>query len=378
MNTRHARALVGLAAASLAVGMASSPAQAIPAQGEKEPAYANRAHDLPNPLGDALREKQRQAIDAVIQGDATVEKNSKGERVIKLKGSKSSAKGKQSTKDKYVAWPVTRKESIFTVLTDFGAKTDRRTGGDAGPAHNQIASPDRTWDGSATDDNSTYWLPDFNRAHYQQMMFGTGESFKDFYAKQSNGRFEASGDVSDWVTVPFNEARYGHNPVDGDGTSEAEGYWNYVKDTATAWYDAQKAAGQTDAQIADYLKQFDQVDRYDYDGDGNFNEPDGYIDHFQAIHAGEGEEAGGGAQGDGRHLVAPLVRLLQQRRPHRPGTATSSAACRSAAPASGSVTTPPSPRTAAWACSPTSSATTSACPTSTTPPVATTAPASGP
>ena len=33
------------------------------------------------------------------------------------------------------------------------------------------------------------------------------------------------------------------------------------------------------------------------DGDGNFNEPDGYIDHFQAIHAGEGEEAGGGAQG---------------------------------------------------------------------------------
>ena len=298
MNTRHARTLVGLAAASLAVGMASSPAQAIPAQGEKEPAYANRAHDLPNPLGDALREKQRQAIDAVIKGDATVEKNSKGERVIKLKGSKSSAKGKRSTKDKYVSWPVTRKESIFTVLTDFGAKTDPRTGGDAGPAHNQIAQPDRTWDGSATDDNSTYWLPDFNRAHYQQMMFGSGESFKDFYAKQSNGRFEASGDVSDWVTVPFNEARYGHNPVDGDGTSEADGYWNYVKDTATAWYDAQKAAGQTDAQIAEYLKQFDQVDRYDFDGDGVYNEPDGYIDHFQAIHAGEGEEAGGGAQGE--------------------------------------------------------------------------------
>ena len=30
------------------------------------------------------------------------------------------------------------------------------------------------------------------------------------------------------------------------------------------------------------------------DSDGNFNEPDGYIDHFQAVHAGEGEEAGGG------------------------------------------------------------------------------------
>ena len=35
-----------------------------------------------------------------------------------------------------------------------------------------------------------------------------------------------------------------------------------------------------------YLAQFDVWDRYDADGDGNFNEPDGYIDHFQAVHAG--------------------------------------------------------------------------------------------
>ncbi|HET7761238.1 MAG TPA: M6 family metalloprotease domain-containing protein, partial [Phycicoccus sp.] len=63
-------------------------------------------------------------------------------------------------------------------------------------------------------------------------------------------------------------------------------------DTGNAWYDAQKASGKSDAEIKAYLAQFDKVDRYDYDGDGNFNEPDGYIDHFQAIHAGEGEEAG--------------------------------------------------------------------------------------
>ena len=60
-------------------------------------------------------------------------------------------------------------------------------------------------------------------------------------------------------------------------------------------------------------------DRYDYDGDGNFNEPDGYIDHFQSVHAGEGEETGGGAQGDERHLEPPLVRLLHQHRRHRSG-----------------------------------------------------------
>ena len=51
------------------------------------------------------------------------------------------------------------------------------------------------------------------------------------------------------------------------------------------------------AALNAYLAQYDVWDRYDYDGDGNFNEPDGYIDHFQSIHAGEGEETGGGAQG---------------------------------------------------------------------------------
>ena len=39
-------------------------------------------------------------------------------------------------------------------------------------------------------------------------------------------------------------------------------------------------------------------DRNDFDNDGNFDEPDGYIDHFQAVHAGEGEDAGGGVLGE--------------------------------------------------------------------------------
>jgi immune inhibitor A len=123
-------------------------------------------------------------------------------------------------------------------------------------------------------------------------MFGQGESFRDFYLKQSNGRFLAKGDVSDWVTLPFNEASYGSNAI-----SDPAGYWPFIEDTATAWYAAQLALGKTGAQILTYLAEFDKVDRYDFDGDGIFNEPDGYIDHFQAIHAGKGEEAGGGAQG---------------------------------------------------------------------------------
>jgi len=45
-------------------------------------------------------------------------------------------------------------------------------------------------------------------------------------------------------------------------------------------------------------KRFDTEDPYDLDGDGNTSEPDGYVDHLQIVHAGEGEEAGGGAQGE--------------------------------------------------------------------------------
>jgi immune inhibitor A len=52
------------------------------------------------------------------------------------------------------------------------------------------------------------------------------------------------------------------------------------------------ARGRTDAQIREYLAGFDSWDRNDYDADGDFAEPDGYIDHFQAVHAGEDESAG--------------------------------------------------------------------------------------
>ncbi|NYG08209.1 immune inhibitor A [Phycicoccus badiiscoriae] len=277
-------ATAAIVAASLAV-----PAQATPVSNGTEPTGANQAHDLPNPLGDAQRALRKEAVDQLVKGRATTEVRG-GQRVIKLKGNAKAPAGSKAAKDRFVSYPVEREEDIFTILTDFGAKTDPRFDATPGPVHNQIPKPDRVWDGNATDDNSTYWTSDFNRAHYQDLMFGPGESFKDFYTKQSNGRFLAKGDVSDWVQVPYNEARYG-------ARNNADGYWNYIKDTATAWYDAQKAAGKTDADVASYLAQFDKVDRYDYDGDGNFNEPDGYIDHFQAIHAGEGEEAGGGAQG---------------------------------------------------------------------------------
>lgn len=120
--------------------------------------------------------------------------NKKGMKVVKL------------GKGKFVNYDVDRHEKVFTVLAEFGTRTKSPQGGTPGPLHNQIPQPDRVYDGSATVDNTTIWKPDFSRAHYLDLMFGGGESFRDFYLKQSNGRFDTSGDVSDWVTVPYNEA----------------------------------------------------------------------------------------------------------------------------------------------------------------------------
>ena len=310
MKRRHTHVVSGLAASALVLTLAPMAASAGTTAGvaPEDPAASTARHDdLPNPLGDAQRELRKDAVDQLLAGEAkVVTKN--GTKVIEVKSKDKAERHTTAagvTKDKgpkgrtkYVQYDVNQKANILSFLVEFGDQTKPAAGGAPGPLHNKIAQPDRKMDGGATDNNSTIWKADFNRQHYFDMMFGGSESFKDFYSKQSNGRFDVEGDVSDWVKVPFNEARYGHNPVSGDGTSEAEGSWSFIADSATAWVNAQKAAGKSDAQIKAYLQSFDKWDRYDYDGDGNFDEPDGYIDHFQAIHAGEGEEAGGGAQGD--------------------------------------------------------------------------------
>ncbi|MER7330642.1 MULTISPECIES: immune inhibitor A domain-containing protein [unclassified Micromonospora] len=283
MRRRVTAGLASAAAALLAAGVVSAPASGAPAA-DPAPGSDKAKHgrdNLPDPKSDQQRELRKKAIADLLSGKAKLQTRN-GSKVIQVKD------------DLFVEYQQAPKtDPIFTMLVEFGDQTDPRTGGTAGPLRNQIAEPDRNWDGSGSDDNSTLWRPDFNRAHYQDMMFGPGESMRDFYYKQSGGRYTVNGDVSDWVKVPYNEARYGSNAI-----SEADGYWNFIKDSATAWYQSEVAAGKTPEQIKQYLAQFDIWDRYDFDGDGDFNEPDGYIDHFQAVHAGEGEEAGGGAQGE--------------------------------------------------------------------------------
>ena len=114
------------------------------------------------------------------------------------------------------------------------------------------------------------------------------------------------------------------------------------------------------------LATFDVLDRYDFDGDGEFDEPDGYLDRFQIVHAG-----GDQADGDPIHGEDAIwshrwyVDHPDRRRPARRTTGRRHPDRHT--PASGSATTPSRPRTAGCRRSPTSTATTWACPTTTTP-----------
>ncbi|MHA5049861.1 immune inhibitor A domain-containing protein [Streptomyces sp. SD15] len=243
---------------------------------DPQSAKNQQEHDLDGPLSKTQEAQRQEALNQVISGEAEV-KDRDGSKVVQLDSRKGDSK--------YVELGREKTDKIFTILVEFGDQIDSRYGGTVGPAHNEIAEPDRA------QDNSTAWQADYNQAHFQDLYFGSGTaSMKTFYEKQSSGRYSVEGEVSDWVKVPYNEARYGSN----DATT---GAWYAVQDGVTAWVADQEAAGQTDAEIKAQLAEYDQWDRYDYDGDGDFNESDGYIDHFQIVHAGEDESAGGGAQG---------------------------------------------------------------------------------
>jgi immune inhibitor A len=246
---------------------------------DPQPAKGMAEHDLEGPLSKTQAAQRQEALNRVISGEAQV-KERDGSKVVELPSRKGDSK--------FVELGREKTDKIFTILVEFGDEVDSRYGGTPGPLHNQIAEPDRS------KDNSTAWKADYNREHFQELYFGSGTgSMKTYYEKQSSGRYSIDGEVSDWVKVPYNEARYGSNKCDPDNCA-----WYAVQDGVTAWVEDQKAAGKTDAEIKAQLATYDQWDRYDHDGDGDFNERDGYIDHFQIVHAGEDESAGGGAQGE--------------------------------------------------------------------------------
>ena len=257
----HKKFINSVVVLALLVGMISSVAVGAPA--EAPGGEPGKPDDLPHPLGD----RQRAALSLAKQEE--IKGNAFGLKYEVARG-------------QFVELARRGEDSIWTVLGEFSDFN-----------HNNIAEPNRS-DPSAPDyDNTTYWVQNFNRGHYLDILFSEEKgvsSMRNFYIELSSNRYTVNGDVTPWVEVPGTAASY-------DDDAGALALWSFLQDSVDGWYDMKVADGWTAADFENYLSQFDTWDRYDYDGDGNFDEPDGYIDHFQSVHSGEGEEAGGGALG---------------------------------------------------------------------------------
>jgi immune inhibitor A len=227
-----------------------------------------RGDDFKSPQASELRKLREEALKQKLAG-------------------KKSGKVHQVAKGQFVELELEKNDRVFVIIAEYGDKAGIGTTAaplspNPGPAHNNILEPNRELN------NSTIWQKDYNSDHYRDMYFN---KMRKYYETQSSGRYTINGDVTEWVKVPFNGSRYGANSM-GD-----RGAWTFIADAINTWTQAKLASGMTLEEVTAYLKTFDVADRYDYDKDGVFNEPDGYIDHFQIVHAGDGEETGGGVLG---------------------------------------------------------------------------------
>jgi immune inhibitor A len=153
-----------------------------------------------------------------------------------------------------------------------------------GPVHNQIGPP-------GPRDNNTVWHQDATPALYNELYFAYGPnagitinhpnlgavSFKgytmaNYFLEQSHGTFLPVGLVyPKWLQAAHSEAWYGYNC----GGSRYVRARDLVRETVDL----------VNADNPNFNWEY-------YDADG-----DGYVDNYTVVHAGMGEEGGGGAQG---------------------------------------------------------------------------------
>ena len=271
MRTKSVAAL--LAALTITAAVAGPVAAASPRGNGGTP---HGKDNLPGPQAQKQAKLKQHALDMVLKGKATPQGPDK---VV------------QVAKGQYVQLAFQGQDEILTFASEFGTlqANDHPNhpphNGTPGPLHNQIPQPNRAVD------NTTIWTSDFNQSYYQNLLFNKSQrpSMANWYLAASDGQYSVDGYVSPWTQVPYNEAAYGSDYCGSIVCTRDIG--RFLVDQSQAWCDAEVKAGKSQADIDAFLAQFDQWDRYDYDHDGNFNEPDGYIDHFQSIHAGVGQES---------------------------------------------------------------------------------------
>ncbi|KZO00816.1 immune inhibitor A domain-containing protein [Pseudobacillus badius] len=238
-------------------------------QGEKQPGannkYATKQHEQFDKKAKDFLTKQKDKLSKQLD---------KGHENFK-KGKPNGAVKVQPAKQENYNGGV-REDKVLVLLTEF---SDFK--------HNNVVQ-----------EEGYMYADDFNKEHYEKLMFGDKEftlfngdkvkTFKQFYEEQSGGSYTVDGTVSDWLTLPGTAKEYGDdNPNGGHDNMAPKGPRDLVKDALNAAV----ASGMD-------LSEYDQFDQYDLDGDGNQNEPDGLVDHLMIIHAGTGQEAGGGELGD--------------------------------------------------------------------------------
>ena len=146
-------------------------------------------------------------------------------------------------------------------------------------------------------DETEMYYSDYSKQHFHDMIFGgeggyyegpSGErlvSVKKYYEEQSGGSYTIEGEVAGWYMAKHPAKYYGGNNPAPDGNDANPR--DLVREALTA------VANDPSIDLAKY----DQEDRYDLDGDGNYREADGLIDHLMIVHSSVGEEAGGGQLG---------------------------------------------------------------------------------
>ena len=179
----------------------------------------------------------------------------------------------------------------------------------SGPVHNQL--PDPATNGRGTD-NNTFWVPDFSPSHYDKLIYSKRgltkkvrrdlhggvnlrrRTVRNFYLEMSKGRYEVTGAVSPWLTLPHSEAWYSADSCEA-GVASDVGHPDNPRGTTQMAIDAVEAlaAAQPDFPWED----FDVEDQGDKDDDGDLFEPDGVLDHVVLVHAGADEADDGGVQG---------------------------------------------------------------------------------
>jgi len=200
-------------------------------------------------------------------------------------------------------------ETVYVALpNEAGDACVNSTLTQAGPRQGQVPAP-------AKGDNNTLWYTAAQTANakfYENLIFGykgagrvrmdlrdprdhkkginlKGVTVQDYYDHiAGKGNVLIKGAVEGWVTVDHSEAYYGASPCNKGSLEDGD---------SGAFVDATYASHVPVAQLViDAVNKFAAANpAYDwsqFDGDG-----DGFIDTFWFIHAGMGEEEGGGAQG---------------------------------------------------------------------------------